>query len=147
MSAAAQSALTAATGDNTALATSIAMYSPSNSTLTCLATAQIQYSGQNAIAQAAALESYYTVMNQTVIGAGASGSAKVHICCLLHMPSGASALKGISLRGHLPSGTSVFSGICLHRGICLQGHLPSVASAFIGASAYLLDQVRFITLA
>lgn len=75
--AAASSALTAATGDNTALATSMAMYSPSNSSLTCLATAQIQYSGQNAIAQAAAFESYYTVMNQTVIGAGASSSAKV----------------------------------------------------------------------
>ena len=61
----------------------MAMYSPSNSTLTCLASAQIQYSGQNAVAQAAALESYYTVMNQTVIGAGASGSAKVQMCCLL----------------------------------------------------------------
>lgn len=94
----ASSALTAATGDNTALATSMAMYSPSNSSLTCLATAQIQYSGQNAIAQAAAFESYYTVMNQTVIGAGASSSAKV-------------AGAGESLYEALENGPSTASGM------------------------------------
>lgn len=100
----AQSALTAATGDATALATSMAMYFPSNSTLTCLASAQIQYSGQNAVAQAAALESYYTVMNQTVIGAGASGSAKV-------AGAGESLYEALEDGANTASGVSSLSGL------------------------------------
>ncbi len=64
------------------MASSIATFSPSNSTLTCLAVAQIQNSGQNSVAQSAAWESYETVVNQTVAGAGASASlsAKVGTC-------------------------------------------------------------------
>ena len=75
--AAAQNAMTASTGDNTALASAIATYSPSNKTLTCLATAIIRFSGQDAIAQSAAVESYQTVVNQTFIGAGATNTTKV----------------------------------------------------------------------
>ena len=72
--AAAQAAMISATGDNTALATSIATYAPSNKTLTCLATSIITNSGQDAIAQRAAVFSYQTTVDQTIIAAGRNAS-------------------------------------------------------------------------
>ena len=77
--AAAQSALNATTGDNTALASSIAIFSPSNDTLTCLAQAQILYSGEDSSAQSAALQSYNTTLGQAISGAGANNSFKVRL--------------------------------------------------------------------
>ncbi|KAL3151492.1 hypothetical protein ABBQ38_012492 [Trebouxia sp. C0009 RCD-2024] len=70
----AQEAMTSRTGDNTALATSIATYAPSSKTLTCLATAIIDNSGQDATAQQAAVVSYQTTVAQTVIAAGRNAS-------------------------------------------------------------------------
>ena len=67
-----------ATGDNTALATSLATYSPSNKTLTCLATAIIQNSGQDALAQRAAEVSYNTTVGQTIVAAGTNASKVKH---------------------------------------------------------------------
>ena len=66
--------MTSRTRDNTALATSIATYAPSTKTLTCLATAIIKNSGQDAIAQRAAVVSYNTTVDQTVIAAGRNAS-------------------------------------------------------------------------
>lgn len=69
--AAAQKVTIATTGDNTALATSIATYAPNDNTFYCLVTAIITaVSGEDSAAQSAAWESYRTVTNQTLLGAG-----------------------------------------------------------------------------
>ena len=70
VTAVAQNTTIAKSGDNTALATSIATYAPNDNTFYCLVTAIITGRGEDSVSQAAAWESYRTVTNQTLVGAG-----------------------------------------------------------------------------
>lgn len=58
------------------MATAVATFAPNDDTFYCLVKAIITGSGEDAVAQAAAWESYNTVTNQTLLGAGVTNSSK-----------------------------------------------------------------------